>query len=177
MRSLHLDQRSCSRKRESSTVQIPRSSNEKSQMYQQFYLKATQLDKVCGYHHNLDTTKLAIIQRSNIHKKTTQHIAPTNWSTSVSTCLKFENVFKAGGTLLISWHYEFVSNWKPCNSWSTLSFFFVWSQGRITSMAPQSLPHCLGLDMAGTGASPSFWQTLEVMLLQRTLDLILHLAK
>lgn len=172
MRSLHLDQRSCSRKCESSTVQIPRSSDKKAKCINNFTLRLHNLIKYA------DTITICWTQQSWQYKEVfftrqLNNIAPTNGSTSVSTCLKFENVFKAGETLLISWHYEFVSNWKPCNSWSTLSLLFVWSQGRITSMAPQSLLHCLGLDMAGTGASPSVWQTLEVMLLQRTLDLII----
>lgn len=53
-------------------------------------LKAAQVDIACGQEHNLDTTKSAV--RSIIHNTTT--LASTPW--------KFENLYKPGGTFIMS---------------------------------------------------------------------------
>lgn len=62
-------------------------------------LKAAQVDIACGQEHNLDTTKSAV--RSIIHNTTQQHWK-RNRTTFASTLLKFENLYKPGGTFVMS---------------------------------------------------------------------------
>jgi exonuclease III len=62
-------------------------------------LRAAQADIACGQEHNLDTTKSAV--RSILHSTTQQHWQ-RNQITFASTPLKFENLYKPGGTFILS---------------------------------------------------------------------------
>jgi hypothetical protein len=62
-------------------------------------LRAAQVDIACGQEHNLDTTKS--VARSILHNTTQQHWQ-RNRITFSSTPLKFENLYKPGGTLILS---------------------------------------------------------------------------
>jgi hypothetical protein len=62
-------------------------------------LRSTQVDIARGQEHNLDTTKSAV--RSILHNTTQQHWQ-RNWISFASTPLKFENLFKPGGTFIVS---------------------------------------------------------------------------
>ena len=62
-------------------------------------LRALQVDIACGQEHNLDTTKSAV--RSILHNTTQQHWQ-RNRITFASTPLRFENLYKPGGTFVMS---------------------------------------------------------------------------
>jgi ribonuclease HI len=62
-------------------------------------LRAVQVDIACGQEHNLDTTKSVV--RSILHNTTQQHWQ-RNRITFSSTPLKFENLYKPGGTFILS---------------------------------------------------------------------------
>ena len=62
-------------------------------------LRAAQVNIACGQEHNLDTTKSAV--RSILYNTTQQHWQ-RNCITFASTPLKFENLYKPGGTFIMS---------------------------------------------------------------------------
>jgi hypothetical protein len=62
-------------------------------------IKEVQADITCGQEHNLDTTKSAV--RSVLHHTTTQHWR-RNRIGFASTPIAFENLYKPGGTFIMS---------------------------------------------------------------------------
>jgi exonuclease III len=62
-------------------------------------LRALQVDIACGQEHNLDTTKSAV--RSILHNTTQQHWH-RNRINFASTPFQFENLYKPGGTFILS---------------------------------------------------------------------------
>jgi exonuclease III len=62
-------------------------------------IKAAQVDIACGQEHNLDTTKSAV--QSIIYSTTKQHWQRSRY-TFASTPFKFENLYKPGGTFILS---------------------------------------------------------------------------
>jgi hypothetical protein len=62
-------------------------------------LKSLQVDVACGQEHNLETTKSAV--RSILHNTTQQHWQ-RNRIDFASTPFKFENLYKPGGTFILS---------------------------------------------------------------------------
>ena len=62
-------------------------------------LKSLQVDIACGQEHNLDRTKLPV--QSILHNTTQQHWQ-RNQIDFASTPFKFENLYKPGGTFILS---------------------------------------------------------------------------